>query len=60
VWVRNQDDVTVVKELSKDSDCFTLWCMRKSMSKRVIELSDSDSICYYVRRRGDKVHSHVV
>lgn len=44
VWVRNQDDVKeVVKQLSKDSHCFTLWCMGKSMSKRVIELSDSDS-----------------
>jgi len=44
VWVRNQDDVKeVVKRLSKDNHCFTLWCMGKSMSKRVIELSDSDS-----------------
>ena len=43
VWVRNQDDVKAVKQLSKDSHCFTLWCMGKSMSKCVIELSDSDS-----------------
>jgi len=43
VWVRNQGDIKVVITVSKDSHCFTLWCMEKSMSKRVIELSDSDS-----------------
>ena len=43
VWVRNKDDFQEVVKLLR-SKCVTLWCMGKSQaSKRVLELSDSES-----------------
>ena len=43
VWVQNEDDIVKLLR-SKDNHCVTLWCVGKSQaSKRVLELSDSES-----------------